>query len=76
VHPSISNFKDAQALLISVSEQTSHRAEVFPLAPEDDEFSEDIRQITVGRYRMWFTIKRRKVHVLDVSGAFHRTPHT
>jgi len=42
----------------------------FPLAPEDDEFSEEIRQMVVGRYRVLFTIKGRKVHVLHVRGAY------
>ncbi len=42
----------------------------FPIAPEDDEFSEEIRQMVVGRYRVLFTIKGRKVHVLHVRGAF------
>jgi hypothetical protein len=40
----------------------------FPVAPEDDEFSEEIRQMVVGRYRVLFTIKGRKVHVLHVWG--------
>ncbi len=34
--------------------------------PEDDEFSGEIRQMVVGRYRVLFTIKGRKVHVLHV----------
>ncbi|MCA1602228.1 MAG: hypothetical protein LC776_11490 [Acidobacteria bacterium] len=38
----------------------------FPLAPEDNEF----RQMIVGRYRVLFTIKGRKVHVLHVTGAY------
>ncbi|MGZ8847753.1 MAG: type II toxin-antitoxin system RelE/ParE family toxin [Pyrinomonadaceae bacterium] len=42
----------------------------FPLAPEDDEFSEEIRQMVVGRYRVLFTIKGRNVHVLHVRGAY------
>ena len=42
----------------------------FPLAPEDNEFSEEIRQMVVGRYRVLFTIKGRKVHVLHVRGAY------
>ena len=42
----------------------------FPLAPEDNEFSEEIRQMVVGRYRLLFTIKGRKVHVLHVRGAY------
>jgi plasmid stabilization system protein ParE len=44
----------------------------FPLAPEDDEFSEQIRQMIVGRYRVLFTIRKRKVHVLHVRGAHVR----
>jgi plasmid stabilization system protein ParE len=44
--------------------------EGFPLAPEDDEFSEQIRQMAIGRYRLLFTIKGRKVHVLHVRGAY------
>lgn len=42
----------------------------FPLAPEDGEFSEEIRQMVVGRYRVLFTIKARKVHVLHLRGAY------
>jgi hypothetical protein len=42
----------------------------FPVAPEDEEFPEEIRQMIVGRYRILFTIKGRKVHVLHVRGAF------
>lgn len=45
----------------------------FPLAPENDEFSEEIRQMIVGRYRVLFTIKGRKVHVLHVRGASIRS---
>ena len=44
----------------------------FPLAPEDDEFAEEIRQLSVGRYRVLFAIKRDKVHVLHVRGAYNR----
>ncbi len=32
----------------------------FPLAPEDDEFSDEIRQMVVGRYRVLFTIRNTK----------------
>lgn len=42
----------------------------FPLAPEDEEFPEEIRQMVVGRYRMLFTIKGRKVHLLHVRGSY------
>ena len=42
----------------------------FPLAPENDEFNEEIRQMIVGRYRVLFTVRRGKVHVLHVRGAY------
>jgi plasmid stabilization system protein ParE len=42
----------------------------FPLAPESDEFREEIRQMIVGRYRVLFTIQGRRVHVLHVRGAY------
>ena len=41
----------------------------FPLAPENNEFSEEIRQMVAGRCRILFTIKNRKVHVLHLRGA-------
>jgi len=47
----------------------------FPLAPENDEFSEEIRQMIVGRYRVPFTISGRKVHVLHVRGAYVGARH-
>jgi plasmid stabilization system protein ParE len=42
-----------------------------PLAPEDDEFAEEIRQMIAGRYRILFTIRKGKVHVLHIRGAHH-----
>ena len=42
----------------------------IPLAPEDDEFSAEIRQMIVGRYRILFTIRKQKVHVLHIRGAY------
>ena len=42
----------------------------FPLASENSEFDEEIRQMIVGRYRVLFTIKGRTVHVLHVRGAY------
>ena len=42
----------------------------FPLAPEDDDFAEEIRQMIVGRYRVLFTIRKHTVHVLHVRGAY------
>lgn len=44
----------------------------FPIAPEDDEFSENIRQMIIGRYRVLFTIRKHKVHVLHIRGAHVR----
>jgi plasmid stabilization system protein ParE len=57
-------------LRIAVITQLAVVPKAFPLAPENDEFSEEIRQMIVGRYRVLFTIKGRKVHVLHVRGAF------
>ncbi len=42
----------------------------FPVAPENDEFVEEIRQMIVARYRILFTIKAREGHVLHVRGAY------
>jgi plasmid stabilization system protein ParE len=54
----------------AVSEQLAVVPKAFPLAPEDDEFSEEIRQMVAGRYRILFTIKGSNVHVLHVRGAY------
>lgn len=54
----------------AVSSQLAIVPKAFPLAPEDDEFAEEIRQMIVGRYRILFTIKGREVHVLHVRGAY------
>jgi plasmid stabilization system protein ParE len=59
-------------LRTSVLRQLSLMPRGFPLAAENEEFSEEIRQMTVGRYRVLFTVKRRKVHVLHVRGAHVR----
>lgn len=56
-------------LRVVIFKQLSLVPKGFPLAPEDDEFSEEIRQMIVGRYRVLFTIRKRKVHVLHVRGA-------
>ena len=55
-----------------ISKQLSLVPKGFPLAPEDDEFSEEIRQMIVGRYRVLFTIRKHKVHVLHIRGAYSR----
>jgi plasmid stabilization system protein ParE len=57
-------------LRTAVSEQLAVVPKGCPLAPEDDEFSEEIRQLIVGRYRILFTIKGRKVHVLPIRDAY------
>jgi plasmid stabilization system protein ParE len=56
-------------LRTSVSRQLSLVPRGFPLAPENGEFAEEIRQMIVGRYRVLFTVKKSKVHVLHVRGA-------
>ena len=57
-------------LRTAISQQLAIVPKAFSLAPEDDEFSEEIRQILVGRYRVLFTIKGYKVHVLHIRGAY------
>jgi plasmid stabilization system protein ParE len=61
-------------LRTAVSRQLSLVPGGFPLAPENAEFSEEIRQMIVGRYRVLFTIKKRKVHVLHVRGSYGSSP--
>ena len=60
----------ARQLRTAASKQLGVVPKGFPLAPEDDEFSEEIRQMVAGRYRVLFTVKGRKVHVLHVRGAY------
>lgn len=56
-------------LRASVFKQLAIVPKGFSLAPENDEFREEIRQMIVGRYRVLFTIKKGRVHVLHVRGA-------
>ncbi len=44
--------------------------ERHPLAPENDEFDEEIRQLVYGRYRVLFTIRGDKVALLHCRGAY------
>ena len=57
-------------LRTAVLRQLSILAKGFPVAPEDEEFSEEIRQMIVGRYRVLFTIRKGKVHVLHIRGPY------
>ncbi len=41
-----------------------------PIAPECDEFAETVRHLSVGRYRILFTVHGKQVHILHVRGAF------
>ena len=56
-------------LRAAIFSQLSHVPRGFPLAPEDEDFSEEIRQMILGRYPVLFTIRKHKVHVLHVRGA-------
>ena len=58
-------------LRTAVLRQLSIVPKGFPIAPEDDEFAEEIRQMIVGRYRVLFTIRKGKVHVLHIRGAYN-----
>ena len=66
--------KEAQRWVRQLREAVSSQLALIPkgfaLAPEDDEFSEEIRHMIVGRYRVLFTIRGRKVHVLHVRGSY------
>lgn len=42
----------------------------FPLAPENLVYAAEIRQITIGRYRVLFSVENRTVRVLHVRGPF------
>jgi len=57
-------------LRAAVAKQLSIVPRGFPLAPENDEFAEEIRQMIVGRYRVLFTIRKSAVHVLHIRGAY------
>ena len=58
-------------LRTAVLRQLSILPKGFSVAPEDDEFSEEIRQMIVGRYRVLFTIRKAKVHVLHIRGPYN-----
>lgn len=56
-------------LRTAVTKQLSLFPKGFPVAPESEDFSEEIRQMIVGRYRVLFTIQKRTVHVLHIKRA-------
>jgi plasmid stabilization system protein ParE len=62
--------KWVRQLRTAVSEQLAVVPKAFPLAPEDYEFIEEIRQMVVDRYRILSTIKGREVRVLHVRSAY------
>lgn len=47
-------------------------AERCPLAPENEFFTTEIRQLLVGNYRVLFTVRARAVHILHVRHAARR----
>jgi plasmid stabilization system protein ParE len=60
----------ARDLRAAILKQLRVLPKAFPQAPENDEFSEEVRQMVVSRYRVLFSIAGRNVHVLHVRGAF------
>ena len=60
----------ARQLRTAVLKQLALAPKGFPLAPENGEFSEEIRPMIVGRYRVLLTTGSSKVHVLHVRGAY------
>jgi len=51
-------------------ERLGSMPERFPLAPENDEFPIEVRQMLAGRYRILFTIKSKTVYVFHIQGAY------
>jgi hypothetical protein len=62
----LSNRGDPTASRISLRYLPRGKQPTFCAA---DEVEEEIRQMIVGRYRVLFTIRKHKVHVLHVRGA-------
>jgi plasmid stabilization system protein ParE len=62
--------KWVRELRSSILKQLAMMPAAFSLAPENDEFDEDIRQMIVGRCRVIFCIRGKSVHVLHVRGAY------
>lgn len=62
--------KWARDLRAAITKQLTTVPTGLPLAQENDEFREEIRQMIVGRYRVLFTIQGRRVHVLHVRVAY------
>jgi plasmid stabilization system protein ParE len=60
----------ARALGEATLKQLATVPTAFPLAPESEEFREEIRQMVVGRYRVLFTLHGKTVHVLHIRGAY------
>lgn len=62
--------KWVRGLRAAIAKRLATMPTAFPRAPEDDEFEDEIRQMIAGRYRVLFTIKGKRVHVLHVRGAY------
>jgi plasmid stabilization system protein ParE len=62
----------ARDLRSAIQQQLKHFPTGLPLAPENENSTDEIRQLIVGRYRVLFTIQGKKVHVLHVRGAYTR----
>jgi len=41
-----------------------------PIAPDNDEYEIEVRQMLVGRYRALFTVQRKRVTILHLRGPF------
>lgn len=59
-----------KVLFINLLQDSHHLWLPITRFGQQDNFSEEIRQMVVGRYRVLFTIRGRKVHVLHVRGAY------
>ena len=52
--------------LLSIVDRLELMPARFPLAPEDEDHPDEIRQVIYGRYRVLFTIRRDRVVILHV----------
>jgi hypothetical protein len=42
----------------------------YPIAPDQEEYPVEVRQLVFGRYRILYTVQKKTVHILAVRGAY------
>ena len=63
-----------QSLRQSVRRSLSSTPLAWPLAPEDEVYTAEVRNMFVGRYRILFSIEKRTISILHIRGAFVDPP--